>query len=67
MAAWRCTPWSPTASEAAHMTAGPTTNRIAIDIIAIFVPQAIIRGWSAMNNPACMHYIYVHNKIDRTI
>lgn len=45
-------PLNPTATDAADIIMGPQRNRITIPIVAIFVPQAIIRGWRAMNSPA---------------
>lgn len=52
MAAWSLTLLSPTASDAAVITTGPQMNRIAIPIVALLVPQAMIRGCRAMNKPA---------------
>lgn len=51
MAACSLTLFNPTAKDAADIIMGPQMNRIAIPIVALFAPQAIIRGWSAMNNP----------------
>ena len=51
MAMCRRTPRSPTAMEAAAMTAGPMRNRIAIANAASLFPQAMIRGCNAMNKP----------------
>jgi len=51
MAMWRRTPRSPTAMEAAAMTAGPVRKRTAIAIAANLLPQAMILGCSAMNKP----------------
>jgi hypothetical protein len=52
MAACSFTPLNPTATDAADIIMGPQRKRITIPIVALFVPQAIIRGWRAMNNPA---------------
>jgi hypothetical protein len=52
MAARSRSPLIPTASEAVDITTGPQMNRIAIAMVALFLPQTIIRGWRAMNNPA---------------
>lgn len=56
IAVWSRTPLSPTAIEVADITRGPPINLMAIPIAAILVPQAIIRGWSAMNNPIKVPY-----------
>jgi len=52
MAARSRTPLIPTATEVVDITIGPQMNRIAIAIVALFLPHTIIRGWRAMNNPA---------------
>lgn len=52
MAAWSRTPLSPTAMDAADINIGPQMKRIPIPMVALFVPQAIIWGWRAMNSPA---------------
>ena len=54
MAACSFTPLNPTATDAADIIMGPQRKRITIPIIALFVPQAIIRGWRAMNSPAAI-------------
>ena len=51
MAARSRTPLIPTATEAVDITMGPQMNRIVIAMAAFFLPQTIIRGWRAMNNP----------------
>lgn len=44
-------PLSPTATEAAAITAGPVMNRTAMANEAMVFPQAMILGCKAMNNP----------------
>jgi hypothetical protein len=44
MAARSRTPLIPTATEVVDITIGPQMNRIAIAIVALFLPQTIIRG-----------------------
>lgn len=57
----RFTPLNPTATDAADIIMGPKRKRITIPIVALFAPQAIIRGWRAMNNPAISnHYQKYH-------
>lgn len=52
MAMCNRTPRSPTAIEAAAMTAGPERKRTAMAKDATEFPQAIIFGCNAMNKPA---------------
>lgn len=52
IAACSLTPLNPIAIEAADIIIGPLKKRIAIPIVAIFVPQAMILGCRAMNKPA---------------
>jgi hypothetical protein len=49
---WKRTPFSPTAKEAAAMTAGPVMKRTAMAKVAMEFPHAIIFGCNAMNKPA---------------
>lgn len=51
MAICKRTPRSPTEMEAAAITAGPVRNLTAIANAAIELPQAMILGCNAMNNP----------------
>lgn len=67
MAARNRTPLRPTATEAADITMGPQINRIAIPIVALFFPHAIIRGWRAMNNPAILRMRHFHCGFNRKI
>lgn len=55
MATCKRTPLSPTAMEAAAMTAGPVRNLTAIAKAAVELPHAMILGCNAMNNPAHHH------------
>lgn len=45
------TPRRPTAKEAAAIAAGPTRNRMPMAKVATLLPQAMMRGCKAMNNP----------------
>ena len=52
MAMCKRTPRRPTAMEATAITAGPVMNLTPIANAAIVLPQAIILGCNAINNPA---------------
>lgn len=51
MATCKSVPLSPTAIDAAAMTAGPVRNLTAIAKAAMEFPHAIILGCKAMNSP----------------
>ena len=51
MATCNNVPCSPTAIDAAAMTAGPVKKRTAMAKVATEFPQAIIFGCKAMNKP----------------
>jgi len=58
MATCKRVPLSPTAMEAAAMTAGPVRNLTAIEKAATRLPHAMILGCKAMNRPVIimMHH-----------
>lgn len=60
MATWRRTPRSPTAMEAAAMTAGPVRNLTAMAKAAMEFPHAMILGCKAMNRPVIKSINAVH-------